>query len=182
METALTAVRSLIDAALSEGDYAAVGEIAPIADSLAAILRHQGTESSVGRPADGHAMVSSQRPRKSAFPRFERDGDRLVKVGWSAKEKKTYEHRVPRRAVIEVSTSIDKAASRGIVRPDRVAEKLATQEQPIPSYQTYVTIAWLRTAKVLKKVGREGYSAGLGVGRHIEKLWDELPQHVAVEE
>src|SRR5262245_31311871 len=103
-------LRELIESALSQQLYADVADIARMADAIA---RLRGTdERSHSTPlvaarnnaaSNSNAAVPSASQRSSrtarAFPRFEREGDRLVKIAWSKKDRAEYEHKAPHRIV-----------------------------------------------------------------------------------
>ena len=57
----------------------------------------------VGRP-DGYPR--RVRSRHKTLPRFERDGERIVKVSWSKRAKAEYEHRAPRDVVFSLLDAI----------------------------------------------------------------------------
>ena len=53
--------------------------------------------------------------KASPYPKFLREGDALLKLGWSRKSRSEYEHRAPREAVLAVAERIAEVASRVIV-------------------------------------------------------------------
>jgi hypothetical protein len=98
------------------------------------------------------------------YPRFVREGDHLIKIGWSKKERSEYEHRAHRSVLDEVVRAIDKLAGNGgrfsVEQLLPVLESAATEA--VPNYQTYLCIAWLREHNLLEQHGRQGYSAQAG--------------------
>jgi hypothetical protein len=98
--------------------------------------------------------------RVSEYPKFLRDGENLVKIGWSKKDKSPYEHRAPKRVVDLLVETLVRAGRDGrrfttddilpLHDPDEGAE--------IPSYQGYLCLAWLRREKKIEQHGRKGYS------------------------
>jgi len=115
---------------------------------------------------------------RKEFPKFERDGDRLVKIGWSKKDRRTYEHRAPKSVVIAV---IDQIAAG--VKPGRVftMEQLMpfrdADGQDIPAYQPYLVLKWLQHVGAVKKKGKDGYVAQGGAleGSSIGSAFEILP-------
>jgi len=103
---------------------------------------------------------ATRKPKKDAYPQFFRDGDTLVKVGWSKSEGAEYEHKCPKRALDVLVSECARVAGPGkrfvmdtllpLSDPDSKAE--------IPGYQAYVALAFLRHASLVEQHGRSGYS------------------------
>lgn len=111
------------------------------------------------------------------YPKFLRDGDSLVKIGWSKKEKATYEHKAPRRILTALAGALEKTGRGG----KRFGfEELLPLPDPdggeIPSYQAYLALAWLRAENLLTQHGRQGYSIpdGTDLTTLITERWEEL--------
>lgn len=125
---------------------------------------------------------SERKPRAktvpSGYPRFERDENRLVKVGWSKKNQKAYEHRVPREVLGSFVDHLATVVDEGQVF--EVESLLPAEDQngdEIPAYQIYVTLAWLRESGAVEKKGRDGYvlrDGSLADGG-VSRYWDALP-------
>lgn len=120
-----------------------------------------------------------RRRKKDEYPQFRRDGETLVKIGWSKRERKTYEHRAPRR-VLEALLQALRGAGAGGAR--FAMENVLPLRDPedrteIPDYQAYLTLAWLRRTGLLTQHGRQGYSlpTNRDLNRESERLWNELP-------
>jgi hypothetical protein len=121
----------------------------------------------------------SQRNKKAGeYPRFLREAETLVKIGWSKKEKSTYEHKAPLR-VLTVLTEALENAGRGGKRFN--FEGLLPLTDPggggeVPSYQAYLALAWLRTEGLLTQHGRQGYSipTGTELSALISERWKAL--------
>ena len=95
---------------------------------------------------------------KSGYPKFVRDDDRLVKIGWSKRNRKEYEHRVPRETVLILLRHLDSAVEETKVFDiDGLLPVTSDAGEDIPGYQVYVVMAWLRQAQVIEKKGRDGY-------------------------
>ena len=189
-------LRGLIEAALHEQRYGDVASIADMADGLSRLLASSSSYSKETDPkkVDDSARLAPTVPltkkgksgrrgttgsRQSAYPKFGRAGDRLIKVGWSKKNKREYEHRVPRSAV---DALLGKLSTN--VAPDQVFEiesvlPLVDQaNEEVPAYQVYVTMAWLREVCLVEKKGREGYviSDADAVLKGVDDHWLRLPK------
>ncbi len=110
------------------------------------------------------------------YPKFAREKHVLIKVGWSKKGRKEYEHRAPKHLLDLLTSSIQHLA----VNDARfTVEQLLPlidleDETETPSYQTYLCIAWLREHNLLEQHGRQGYSVphGADLGSRVEKAWN----------
>lgn len=188
-------LRALIEKGLREQRYDEIAELARLTDGVA---RLHGTSRSLHATADATSpatappahvgrrgstaskRVAAAHPKKAGnYPRFERDGDRLVKIGWSKKNREVYEHRAPRTAVIAFVRHL---TSR--VKPGRVFALDSLLPIPdivsgdeVPAYQVYLTLAWLREAKAVVKKGRDGYALRMEslANDGLDQLWDALP-------
>src|SRR5689334_22685209 len=88
-----SSLRQLIEAGLKEQRYADVAEIAGLADGLSRLLNgrrvlnapHETAMPPSPAPAATPKPKAATKSPKSQYPRFERDGDKLIKIGWSKK-------------------------------------------------------------------------------------------------
>lgn len=190
-------LRELMERAISEQRYADVAEVAHLADGLSRLIDgqpHRPIPSSsrpsqaakksevclTGKPKVRNRKTSKSRSGKTPkqYPRFERDGDRLVKIGWSKKSKAEYEHRAPRQAVLAFVRHLAATVPVGTIFT--VEDLLPTRDSTgseVPGYQIYLTMAWLRHATVVERKGRDGYvlrDDSLMDGT-LDHLWDQLP-------
>jgi hypothetical protein len=115
---------------------------------------------------------------KDGYPQFVREGDSLVKIGWSKSEGKTYEHKAPRgvlRALVQALVRSGSGGARFTVEALLPLKEIAGGSD-IPDYQTYLTLAWLRSAGLVIQHGRQGYSLppGSDLERESERRWGEL--------
>ena len=175
-------LRELMQKAISAAEYQDLPTLAKMAEQLASLAsrasqisgdapesapsaatprqrrasKAPGTPTPRKRTSRPHAHVRSS---KSGYPKFRRTDDTLVKVGWSKKAKKEYEHRAPRTAVEAVVTAVAAAGKQGSVfAVDALIPVHDPKDQTeVPTYQVYLAIAWLRTEGVLRQHGREGY-------------------------
>lgn len=182
-----TVLRGLMGKALREQRYADVAQMAGLADGLARLLSGQAPQALTGleqldipqaRPRISKKVSVSTKNEKSKYPYFVRDGDRLVKVGWSKKNKKSYEHRVPLEAVIAFVRHLTSSVEDGKVFAieDLLPVSDPANDGEIPAYQIYVSLAWLRDVGAIQKRGRDGYTIRRQalVSNEIEKYWDGL--------
>lgn len=161
-------LRKLIGEAASAGDYDAVRRLSTGAERLATVReeldggavikgKNSGAAPSPGAPTK--SRPSRARPTPNGYPRFERRGDVLCRIGWSKKAKREYEHKLP-KAVYEQSVEALSAVADGNPGP-LAAQDIFDHAQKIgfdlPSYQVYATLALLTEAGVLERRGREGY-------------------------
>ncbi len=184
-------LRDLMQRELRAQRYAEVAELAGMADALARLARGSlqpavvNNHSSMPRPSPSSsparkATSASAKRKVSAkrdYPRFERDDDKLVKVGWSKKAREEYEHRAPRPAVLAFAEHVGTTTAKGktFVIDDLLPVHDAAGEE-LPSYQVYLALAWLRQAGAVEKKGRDGYVrvADPLDGSVFETLWDQI--------
>jgi hypothetical protein len=186
-------LRHLIEQGLREQRYGDVAEIAVLAEGLSRLLQgHRGAEDShrdlpTAERAPKVVTPPTKRPRGHAgaadYPRFERDGDKLIKIAWSKKNKAAYEHRAPREAVIAFARHLSGTVSEGkvFVVEDLMPVPDVANGGEIPAYQIYLTLGWFRRIGVVEKKGRDGYvlrRAALGDGA-LDRLWAGLPARAA---
>ncbi len=195
-KTAEKSLRDLMQRAISAGDYANLPALAKMAEQISDLASRTGhapkattvaaasgsaarkkpAERSSRKKASG--ARSGVRSSKSGYPKFRRTDDTLVKVGWSKKAKKEYEHRAPRNAVEAVVTSVIAAGRHGSVfAVDALIPVHDPKDQAeVPTYQVYLAIAWLRTAGVLRQHGREGYTLLVteNPAQNFEECWEAL--------
>jgi hypothetical protein len=179
IRTAEAALRSLLEQAVREHRYADVAAIAPLADSVAKLLRATAPlpapSSTLSPPPQ--AAPTGRKAARPTYPRFLRDGDKLVKIGWSKKSREEYEHRAP----LAVATSL-LAAIRSKVRdgelfaatdviPHRVGD------DAMPDYQAYLALKWFHSEGIVTKHPRDRYSVEPGrIGPSgLDEYWLRLP-------
>ncbi len=111
------------------------------------------------RPGRKRQAKGKKKRKTSPYPKFFREGNALLKLGWSRKSRSEYEHRAPREAVLAVAGRVADVAStrsrftvedrvdhdarqaerrdlparvRACARPGR-ARRLPMVDQPVPS-------------------------------------------------
>ncbi len=106
------------------------------------------------------AAAVGRKPRKANYPQFFRNGDTLIKVGWSKTEGAEYEHKCPKRVLDAFVTELVRITGSGkrftmdsvlpLRDPDTGAE--------FSAYQPYLALAFLRQSGLVEQHGRSGYS------------------------
>jgi hypothetical protein len=130
--------------------------------------------------SNGH-VSEAVRPRlltRDQLPQFFRDGERLVKVAWSKKDKAPYTHFAPHAVVTALLDAIQ--AKKGEGKLFRAGEVLTavrnSRQERYPSYQVYLALNWLREVDVISKRGRDGYvlKGKAATDERIAKHWNDL--------
>jgi hypothetical protein len=145
---------------------------------------------SPGQPAEGLQSAAPAirtsarspikgRPKKAEYPKFLREGNSLVKVGWSPSEKSEYEHKSPKEILLVLTAAVSKI---GINGRRFSMEKVLPLVNPadnshVPDYQAYLCLAWLKTLGFLTQHGRQGYSltTRAPIEPLVETHWAALP-------
>lgn len=190
-------VRSLISDAAMAQEYGAVTRLAELARSLA-VLAAQLPSSSDGlqdsmrkadRPSPQDSSQAKRQPstiqkaitkkvtgsktKKGEYPKFKIEPDRLTKTGWSKKGRTEYQHRAPVNAVRNVFRNLQNiSVEKQIFTVDDVLPVTGEDNQEVPSYQVYMTVAWLVDCGVLTKHGRDGYQLSSDVTTTtLDAIW-----------
>lgn len=180
-------LQALLASAATEGDYSAVPSLMDWARQLGKLASELGPPASKRTPdqrlAGSAASRKSKKPQKrrkpkgGGYPRFIRDEDCLVKIGWSKTGGEEYEHKADKDAVDAVVASIARAGRRGkrfsmeTLLPCKKADGTV-----IPDYQSYLTLAWLRSSGLVSQHGRLGYTLpeAEGLQSAVEDCWVRL--------
>lgn len=170
LASAESRIRELIESAAREGRYSDVAELAAMARGLQKIGGMNGSTAPDVTPlaravskvtatleaADGKPKQPAKRDAKE-FPRFERQGDRLVKLGWSKRDKTIYEHKAPKEVAKAVCLKLAELSDKGVFRMEDNFPMRLADESEVPSYQAYLVLAWLRDMGSVTKDGKDGY-------------------------
>lgn len=194
-----TSLRDLIERALSEQEYGEVANIAQMADAVARLVRQNGdasritpaathpssrhTESQGDEPTTSDAQAETskptrkRRPAKGEYPRFERDGDKLIKIGWSKRDERVYEHRAPREIVFLLTNVLSSKRPKSVFAMEQVLPLNDNAGHEIPSYQAYLALAWLRSIGAVQRRGKDGYAVTNGSleSAKLQRLWNAIP-------
>ncbi|MEJ7757961.1 MAG: hypothetical protein WKF55_00080 [Gemmatimonadaceae bacterium] len=191
-------LRSLIQDCLGAQSYSDVAALAKLAESLATLRHDQMLKEQRSGPVRTFTEVADERPtfdrgdkaplslhhssgspirqNGTTYPRFEREGDRLVKIGWSKKESRAYEHKAPRSVITAVCYALRSHVNSFTM--ETLLPITDSDGNDVPSYQVYVVIAWLRQLGVVERNGNDGYTVKQTdvVDSAIEKTWIATPE------
>jgi len=188
-------LRHVVESALAEGEFDSVLRATSLLKGLAELEKSRianaprlasppvsvlPREVTPASPTDGSSRHPAKAPTKSktGYPRFRRDGEYLVKVGWSKKSRQEYEHRADFKVVRAVAEDLEDRLSGGrAVSVDELLPLVAGEDgEHIPSYQLYLVIAWLRSECLLNRIGRKGYTGATpnGLVAQAEQHWKTL--------
>lgn len=178
-----SAVRDVIAAAARDGDYDAVGRGREVALRLVALRSGPGATAN-----DQHKwqMFHSARPsssspkiprgsRSQGYPRFELVDDNLFRYGWSKREKREYSHKVPKSVFAKVVAAMDKIrfTNKGPHSAEAIIERVNDgADEPVPNYQVYAVLGFLKAGNAIEQQGREGYLIPDGFAATAEESWD----------
>jgi hypothetical protein len=117
---------------------------------------------------------------RAEYPKFLREGEELLKIGWSKREKTAYRHKAPKQVVLLVVQALQVAGKSGErftmdqVLPIRDPES----DDEVPTYQAYLSLAWLRKEQLIVQHGREGYSVrpDINLMDAVAERWKLLPK------
>lgn len=186
LQVAENELRRLIEEALRQARYQEISSLAALADAIAQLKDGGEVADNSGgfgetKSAGAEPPLPSAPVRRTsrAFPRFERDGDKIVKIAWSKRNRSEYEHRAPREVADLLIDKIKKKKGEGAkFEAGEVLPLKDKESREIPSYQAYLALAWLRFEGLVVKHGREQYSLkpGLATREKIDQLITALPQ------
>ena len=167
------ALSTLMREGLADQRYDDVAAVAEVTQLLTDLI------GSLANPAQEDRERGPSKPRQS-YPQFAKDGDRLVKVGWSGKNRQEYEHRTHRRVIWVFARVVrDRAEPADCFTMEDVLPLVYAGGKEIPSYQAYLVLAWLRSVEAITKDGRNGYRADVFKlsDESLKSLWESLPEH-----
>lgn len=194
------ALRTLMKEGIELQRYGEVATIAGVAERLASAIRDGGdTQEALGRGEEesvtrhrSRAASSSIRsrdrgarrtaPRKSqgtrGYPEFKKDGDDLIKVGWSRKRRREYIQRASRKIVWALATTLEELYAGRRFTMAKLLPSVEERHGKIPSYQVYAAHAWLKSIGAVFGNGRLGYrgdSSKLSL-HSLDEFWQALPE------
>jgi hypothetical protein len=187
-ETESTLVRFAGEAGAAR-DYDRAASLIEIARKIKQIAEQFTSSASKNEvrvnPADEtkvvHPIAESRTPVRSRnklgqYPKFLREGDNLVKIGWSKSQRAEYEHKSPKRLLAVLCESLTGANGKRIMMDKVLPLKDPVTGSAFPDYQSYVCLAWLKSAGLVTQHGRQGYSLpkGIELEKSVEALWAGL--------
>ncbi|GJM08235.1 MAG: hypothetical protein DHS20C11_05110 [Lysobacteraceae bacterium] len=187
IETAAQQLTGLMQECMQRHEYEALAEIAKLATHLASAIdtadakaprvapKHNRSKADSRAKATNKTVTSTSPTRTNSrasaaskptsqrkpgtYPKFRIDGDRLVKVGWSKKRREEYEHRADWSSVELVVKKLKTAYSPNkTFTIEEIFPVTDADQNEVPTYQVYLTFAWLRESNTLQKCGRDGYA------------------------
>jgi hypothetical protein len=169
--TEYEAASCLIDSA-REVNNLAIRTLQRLGYSSEPVLERNGSTT-----APGPAPAKSKRTKKT-YPKFLRQGDELVKIGWSPTDNAEYEHRSPRKVLPLLAAALVKAGANGRrFTMDRVMPLVDPSDgKRVPDYQVYLGLAWFRELGFVVQHGRQGYSLAskAPIEHLLEAHWTSL--------
>lgn len=130
-------------------------------------------------PVSSSAIARVSSPKKGTYPQFARDGDSLIKIGWSKADKAEYQHKSPKAVLDTLVVSLEKLGSGGkVFAMDSVIPLSSpTDGSEIPPYQAYLCLAWLRDVDAILQHGRRGYSLrrDRNLSAMVDEAWRAMP-------
>lgn len=170
LATAEAELQALISEALKAGQYEEIAQIAGLARALRDIMKQQGAaRRAVFSAVSDAAIIQHHSERNPApqrvarrsdsnnYPQFVKESDRLIKQGWSKKEKVVYEHKAPIAVARCVSLQLAQATGLPVFRMEDHFPFVDPDGEEIPTYQSYLVLAWLRHLTLIEKSGKDGY-------------------------
>jgi hypothetical protein len=147
--------------------------------------KHSDADRQSQKQTGGTGGLRMQRAlAKGQYPKFFRQGDQLVKIGWSKTTRGEYEHKAPHRVVSALTAAIEKHSRNGkrFTVENLLPLKDLQDQSEIPSYQVYVALAWLKLGNLIKQHGRRGYSLkrSTRLPGAAEALWQQLQEKISV--
>ena len=188
-------LRGIIADALAANAYADLANLANMAESVSGMIAEfssgllvprlsraaltDGPSHNQEEPSPKSGRLVKGRGRDS-FPKFQREGDKLLKIAWSKKERRPYEHRAPQAVIQTLIDAIRKRKGEGkLFEANDILPLLSATGEEYPSYQSYLALSWLRHVGVVTKKGREGYvlKPKAANSENIHRLWVSLPNN-----
>jgi len=125
-----------------------------------------------------NGLARKTKPKRDSYPKFSRQGDDLVKIGWSPSENSEYEHKSPKKVLQLLAAAVTKVGANGKrFTMDRVMPLQNDNGAHIPDYQVYLCLAWIRELGFVVQHGRQGYSLAsrAPIEPLLESHWSNLP-------
>lgn len=185
VDQAISALQQLASQSLMDNDFSTVTEISRLAEALQSLTNETPPNSSNPRTVE---MLSKPKTEKQksrgrtptgTYPKFQKDGEKLVKIGWSKKSRTEYEHKAPKSAISTLISTIGALYSvEKYFKAQDVFPLKSTNGEEIPDYQGYLALKWLHSVGLIKKKGRDQYSliSNKDYEKEILAAWNNLKQ------
>jgi len=154
-------LKELVSRAASLGDYSSAVQIAGWAHVVSEETKGQPKKQtrSGKSPTEPYKRSARGADRKRDYPRFYRQGSRVVRVAWSKRERKEYEHKAPSTVLSSMMQRMIEKGGDGRIFPTEELLPLTDRDgSNYPSYQAYLAIALFKQAGLIEQHGRQGYS------------------------
>jgi hypothetical protein len=185
-------LRGLVSEAATSGDYASVFQIAAWARTLSELINGKSPERSKnavsipgspqnsgrGTKQNSSSSRSLQRGQRN-YPQFFRQGDQLIRLAWSKREKKEYRHKAPYSTLKVLAKSMaEKGADGRVFATDQFLPIRDTGNGEVPNYQAYVGISLFKQTGLIDQHGRQGYSIPrlTEFKDAVEAVWKKLAE------
>jgi hypothetical protein len=172
-------LRELLGKAAGKGDYSAVLKLTSWAKVIHDLAEDARNEPPVLASGSGRkSALSSSAPSQTKFrgksqklktakpvgyPRFFRDGEELIKLGWSKRKGTEYQHKAPVSVLMLLASRLAVVGAGGrMFSTENVLPLTTTEGSQIPDYQVYLCLAWLRSDGLVRQHGRQGYTVTNG--------------------
>jgi hypothetical protein len=182
-------MQRLLAEAVCARDYDAVMRLTGLAKALREMAGSGGESHLTGaaerawaapKRACAAAARKSAHRASSGYPHFVRRGNSLVKIGWSKREQRPYQHRIARKSLDAVVAAVKRAGAGGkVFTVDNVLPVTDPSDgAPVSDYLVYVGLAWLKQVGLIDQHGRQGYSIPKIeiLTETVEAAWQQLPE------
>jgi hypothetical protein len=168
LRDAEASIRGLISDAAGDQRYDDIEWLLQLGRRLAALAAPHAARSVESAPAPrninqakGEKTKVARSGQKAArkYPIYSTTEERLIKIGWSKKNRAEYEHRAPKASIQIISEAIKAKRNKAgdAFEAESLMPLLTEDGQEVPAYQVYMAIGWLRDLGALKKDGRNKY-------------------------
>jgi hypothetical protein len=165
-------IRALLATAVESGDYEELSKITVCAKGLKALIEK------LGSPVPLISAPEGSKGNVGEYPKFFRDGNKLVMVGWSKKGQAEYTHVAPRSALDALLEKLVEACESDEIASTHDLLPLSNpwSGKHFPEYYARTCLRWLRSIGLVKKYGHRGYSIKTDVEYEsiIESRWKRL--------
>jgi hypothetical protein len=197
IEHAETDLRDLLAEAAHSGDYHTVVRIAAWARTMHDLRNaadkagesggntdHPRTRTATQprtRGPEDRKSGSAPRHKESEYPKFFRRKDELIRLAWSKREKKEYNHKASYAVLRALANAMKERGAGGRVfsTDELLPLRSEADGSDVPNYQAYVGIALLKQTGLIDQHGRKGYSIPRfeEFETAVENVWKQLPSH-----
>lgn len=170
-------LRELVSKAAARGDYAAVIRItswAKVVRDLAEDAKGEpgadsdysnraSSQGSAVQPKSSGSSAKLRSPKPPGYPKFYRNGDELIKLGWSKRDRAEYQHKASPGVLTSLVSKLSAIGASGrIFSAENIMPLTNSEGSQVPDYQAYLCLAWLRTEGLVQQHGRQGYTLANG--------------------